>query len=154
MKRGGAVRSLRDSRKILRSWPGVLPSLGVTGGRDIDKADKLKAMGLRKILELNFKGDKYRSGTIRNWIDGKKASSNDETSGSVREQLRSYVLGPTVPKEIASKNFRAFAVVIVGSRQILVREMDRRGDWVDEFQLELRSFFQLNSPMDLRKPVM
>jgi hypothetical protein len=111
-------------------------------------------MGLRKILELNFKGDKYRSGTIRNWIDGKKASSNDETSGSVREQLRSYVLGPTVPKEIASKNFRAFAVVIVGSRQILVREMDRRGDWVDEFQLELRSFFQLNSPMDLRKPVM
>ena len=38
-------------------------------------------------------------------------------------------------KEIADKNFRAFVVVIVGSRQILVREMDRRGDWVNEFQL-------------------
>jgi hypothetical protein len=109
--------------------------LRVTGERDIDKAEKLKAMGLHKILELNFKGDKYRSGTIHNWIDGAKASSNDEISGSVREQLRSYVLGPTVQKETAGKNFRAFTAVIVGSRQILVREMDRRGDWVDEFQL-------------------
>jgi hypothetical protein len=90
-------------------------------------------MRLHKILELNFKGDKFRSGTIHNWIDGEK--SNDEMSGSVRKQLRSYILGPTVQTEIAGKNFRAFAVVIVGSRQILVREMDRRGDWVNEFQL-------------------
>jgi hypothetical protein len=90
-------------------------------------------MGLHKILELNFKGDKFRSGTIHNWIDGEQ--SNDEISGSVRKQLQSYILGRTVQKEIAGKNFRAFAVVIVGSRQILVREMDRRGDWVDEFQL-------------------
>jgi hypothetical protein len=98
-------------------------------------------MGLHKILELNFKGDKYRSGTIHNWIDGEKTSSNDKISGSVREQLRSYILGPTMQKEIASKNFRAFAVVIIGSRQILVREMDRRGDWVNEFRLaETESF--------------
>jgi hypothetical protein len=90
-------------------------------------------MGLHKILELNFKGDKFRSGTIHNWIDGEQ--SNDEISGSVRKQLQSYILGGTVQKEITGKNFRAFAVVIVGSRQILVREMDRRGDWVDEFQL-------------------
>ena len=118
-----------------------IPYLGVTGKRDIDKAEKLKAMGLHQILELNFEGDKYRSGTIHNWIDGAKTSSNDEISGSVRDQLRSYVLGPTVQKEIAGKNFRAFVVVIVGSRQILVREMGRRGDWVDEFQLaESESF--------------
>ena len=90
-------------------------------------------MGLHKILELNFKNDKFRSGTIHNWIDGEKSS--DKISGSVREQLRSYILGSTVQKEIACKNFRAFVVVIVGSRQIIVREMDRRGDWVDEFQL-------------------
>ena len=97
-------------------------------------------MGLHKILELNFKGDKFRSGTIHNWIDGKQ--SNDEMSGSVRKQLQSYILGRTVQEEIAAqKNFRAFAVVIVGSRQILVREMDRRGDWVNEFQLaETESF--------------
>ena len=90
-------------------------------------------MGLHKILELNFKGDKFRSGTIHNWIDGEQ--SNDEISGSVRKQLQSYILGHTVQKEIAGKNFRAFAVVIVGSRQILVREMDRHGNWVNEFQL-------------------
>jgi hypothetical protein len=111
-----------------------IPFLGVTGAYDIDKADKLKAMGLHEILELNFKGDRYRSGTIHNWIDGKQ--SNDEKSGSVRKQLQSYILGRTVQEEIAGhKNFRAFAVVIVGSRQILVREMDRRGSWVNEFQL-------------------
>ena len=92
-------------------------------------------MKLREILELKFSGDRFRSGTIRNWIDGEKASSNDEMSGSVRDQLRSYVLSSTVKEEIANKNFRAFAVVIVGSRQILVREMDKHGNWVSEFQL-------------------
>jgi hypothetical protein len=33
------------------------------------------------------------------------------------------------------KDFRASVVVIVGSRQILVREMDMYGNWVSEFQL-------------------
>jgi hypothetical protein len=42
---------------------------------------------------------------------------------------------PTVQKEIADKNSRAFAVVIVGSRQILVREMGRHGNWVNKFHL-------------------
>jgi hypothetical protein len=41
----------------------------------------------------------------------------------------------TVQEEIVDKDFRAFAVAIVGSRQILVREMDRDGEWVGEFQL-------------------
>jgi hypothetical protein len=95
----------------------------------IDKAEQLEAMGLHKILQLNF-DCKFRSGTIGNWIDG-----NDPQSESVREQLRSYVKGPTVQEEIADKNFRAFVVVIVGSRHILVREMDRHGNWVSEFQL-------------------
>jgi hypothetical protein len=40
-----------------------------------------------------------------------------------------------VQEEIAGKDFRGFAVVIVGSRQILVREMDRDGNWVSEFEL-------------------
>jgi len=39
-------------------------------------------------------------------------------------------------KEIADKkNFCAFLVVVVGSRQILMREMGRDGKWVGEFQL-------------------
>jgi hypothetical protein len=89
-------------------------------------------MVLNKILRLKFKGDQYRSGTIQNWIDGRRNSRN---SGSVRKQLQSYITDPTVQKEIADKNFRAFAVVIVGSRQILVREMDRHGNWVSWFEL-------------------
>jgi hypothetical protein len=40
-----------------------------------------------------------------------------------------------VQEEITGKNFRAFVVVIVGSRQILVREMNGRGEWVKEFRL-------------------
>ena len=81
-------------------------------------------MRLDEILELEFKGDKHRSGTICNWIEG-----------TVREQLQSYIMGPTVQNEITDKNFRALVAVIIGSRQILVREMDMRGNWVSEFQL-------------------
>ncbi len=90
-------------------------------------------MGLSKILGLKFKGDKYRSGTIRDWIDGRRR--NSPNSGIVRRQLQSYITGSTVQKEIADKNFRAYVVVIVGSRQILVREMDMHGNWVNEFKL-------------------
>jgi hypothetical protein len=124
--------------------------LGLKGKNNIDKAKELEAMGLDEILKLKFKGCKYRSGSIRNWIDGK---GNSPKSGSVRKQLQSYVMGQTVQKEILIvreeiptvqeeiptvqekiyKNFRAFVVVIVGSRQILVREMDRHGNWVNEF---------------------
>jgi hypothetical protein len=102
-------------------------------GEENDKAGQLEAMRLDEILELKFKGDKFRSGTIQNWIDeGKCYYSN---SGKVPKQLQSYVKGPTVQEEIAGKDFRALAVVIVGSRQILVREMDRDGNWVSEFRL-------------------
>jgi hypothetical protein len=106
--------------------------LGLSGEENIDKAEQLEAMKLNKILGLKFKGDKYRTGTIRNWIDGR---GNTQNSGDVRNQLQSYIGGATVKEEIADKNFRAFAVVIVGSRQILVREMDKHGNWVSEFQL-------------------
>jgi hypothetical protein len=81
-------------------------------------------MGLDEILELKFEGDEHRSGAIRDWIEG-----------TCDKQLHSYIMGPTVQNEIADKNFRAFVAVIVGSRQILVYEVDRRGDWVSEFQL-------------------
>src|SRR4051794_8043477 len=63
-----------------------------------------RVMGLDEILELEFKGDKHRSGTIRNWIEG---TCDDPNSESVREQLQSYIMGPTVQSEIADKNFRA-----------------------------------------------
>ena len=86
-------------------------------------------MRLNQILELKFKDDKYRSGTIRTWIDG------EGRNGVVRRQLQGYIASPTVQEEMVDKNFRAFAAVIVGSRQILVREMDRNGNWIGGFQL-------------------
>ena len=110
-----------------------IPYLGLEGEEDIDKAQQLEAMRLNEILRLKFKGDKFRSGTIRNWIDGRRGK--DPKSGEVRKQLKSYITGTTVKEEIVGKDFRGFAVVIIGSRQILVREMDRDGNWVSEFRL-------------------
>jgi hypothetical protein len=88
-------------------------------------------MKLNEILGLKFKGDKFRKGTIRNWIDGR---GNGPKPRDVRKQLHSYITGPAVQKEIVDKDFRVFAMVIIGSRQILVREMDRHGNWVNKFQ--------------------
>jgi hypothetical protein len=110
-----------------------ISSLELRGEEDIDKAGQLEVMGLNEILELRFKGDKYRSGTIRNWIDGR--TCHDPNSGSIGGQLQSYIADPTVQDKIVGKNFRALVAVIVGSRQMLVREMDRYGNWVSEFQL-------------------
>jgi hypothetical protein len=62
----------------------------------------------------------------------------------VRKQLQSYIGRPTVQKEIAEKNFRAFAVVIIGSRQILAREMERIGNWVNDFKLAKNEYHVTN----------
>lgn len=110
-----------------------LPYLELKGRSNIDKARRLEAMELDEVLDLTFKGDKFRSGTIHNWIDGE--TCDDSNSGSVRMQLQSYITGPTVQNEIVGKNFRALVAVIVGSRQIVVREMDKNGNWVSEFEL-------------------
>jgi hypothetical protein len=107
--------------------------LGLGGEGNTERLEQLQAMKLDKILGLKFNGDQYRTGTIRNWIDGR---SNSPHSGKVRTQLRSYICA--VQKEIADKNFRAFAVIIVGSRHIIVREMDRHGNWVTNFQFAER----------------
>lgn len=98
-----------------------------------DKAGQLENMTLKEILQLRFKNDRFRSGSINDWVDGD--DYKDEDYGTVRKQLQSYIMGSTVQEEIANKNFRAFVVVIIGSRQILMREMGKDGKWVGEFQL-------------------
>jgi len=91
-------------------------------------------MTLKEILQLRFKNDRCRSGTIYDWFDGDGRVHKDY--GKVREQLRSYITGSTVQEEITSKKkFRAFVIVILGSPQTLMREMGRDGMWVGEFQL-------------------
>jgi len=57
--------------------------------------------------------------------------------------------GATIQKEVADKNFRAFLVVIVGSRHILVREMDRYGNWISNFQLGEREGMEEGHVVDL-----
>jgi hypothetical protein len=107
--------------------------LGLDGEDIFNKAKQLEAMELNQILGLKFKDDKWQTGmTICDWIDGKCEAL---ISGNVRKQLQSCIAGKTVQKEIVGKKFRAFAVIIIGSRHILVHEMDRHGKWVGEFQL-------------------
>ena len=103
------------------------------GNRVADRARQLEDMMAKDILKLRFKDDPSRSGTIEDWIDGDHYKNDD--NGIVREQLQSYVTGSTIQKEIRDKNFHAFAVVIVGSHQILMREIGRDGKWVGEFEL-------------------
>jgi hypothetical protein len=107
--------------------------LGLDGEDIFSKAKQLEAMGLNQILGLKFKDNKRWTGiTICDWINGKCKAP---ISGNVRKQLQSYITGKTVQKEIVGKKFCAFAAIIIGSRHILVREMDRHGKWVGGFQL-------------------
>lgn len=105
----------------------------LTGKSTEEKATQIKDMTLNEILQLKFKNDRFRSGTIHDWFDGDDHEHDDY--GKVREQLRSYITGSTVQGGIIGKKFRAFAVAILGSRQILMRGMGRDGEWVGEFQL-------------------
>ena len=89
-----------------------------------DKAKKLKAMTVEEVLGLQFSRDKFRSGTIKKWVEG-----------DVCTQLQSYIKGRTVDVHSVDKKFRAYAAVIIGSRQILIREMDRNGSWVGDYEL-------------------
>ena len=104
--------------------------MGIDGKHDLDKAKNLETKNLDEILRLRFKNDANRRGNIRSWVDG-----DSPKTGLVRKQLQSYVLGSTVQDEIKGRSFRAFVVVIVGSRQILIREMGKDGKWASEFQL-------------------
>ena len=65
-------------------------------------------------------------------VDCGLASQNHSYIANRRFTIRFQV---DVHLGIVDKNFRAFAVIIVGSRQILVREMDRHGKWVKRLQL-------------------
>ncbi|RPA91777.1 hypothetical protein L873DRAFT_1640831, partial [Choiromyces venosus 120613-1] len=63
--------------------------------------------------------DRTRYGTIRDWIEK-----------DVTAQLKSYVLSPEIRELAGSREFRAHLVLVVGSRKILVWEMDEKGDWI------------------------
>ena len=94
--------------------------LDLGDGAPSKKARTLTKMSLDKILELKIsKFDRYNSGkSIRKYVDEK-----------VGPQLNGYVLGNTVKMESVKRKVRAFAVVIIGNRKVLVREMNDNGQW-------------------------
>jgi hypothetical protein len=97
-------------------------------------AKQLLGKNVTEIMKLEFgKNDQFRSGmTVGDWIDGE---GSDFQSGAVRKQLKSYITGTTIKEIAKKKNVRAFVVVIVGNRQIIMREMGTDGEWIDEFRL-------------------
>ncbi|KAG0643727.1 hypothetical protein HOY80DRAFT_1032179 [Tuber brumale] len=50
----------------------------------------------------------------------------------VTAQLKSYVLSLEVRELVRNRKFHAHLVLIVGSRKILVWEMDEKGDWIGQ----------------------
>ncbi|RPA89845.1 hypothetical protein L873DRAFT_1822113, partial [Choiromyces venosus 120613-1] len=86
------------------------------------KAEALSKLDINGVLELKFnQREKYKKGTIRDWIEK-----------DVTAQLKSYVLSPEIKELARSHEFHAHLVLVVGSRKILVWEMDEKGDWISQ----------------------
>jgi len=103
-----------------------------------DKAKQLVDMSLTQILKLKVESD-FHPPTVEEWLEGDK----------IRKQLYSYVAGPTVE---AKEKVRAYMVVIIGSRHILIREMDRKGKWTGDWKLVQRVLDAQPKEIPAKKP--
>ena len=86
---------------------------------NIDKANILLNYKLPNILQLAFSTwDKYHEGTIESWVVRKESP-----------QLREYIMGTEVQQWVKKQNLelKAHLVIIVGSRHILLWDMDKEG---------------------------
>ena len=87
------------------------------------KASVLSKYSCDKVLGINFgKNDRFRVGKLKKWII-------DE----VAPQLKSYILSEEVKKMLLEdgRSLKAYIVIIIGSRQILVWDMDGDGKLVE-----------------------
>ena len=82
------------------------------------KASILSTYSLHQILDLKFKNDRYRDGKLKQLII-------DE----VAPQLKSYITSEEVKKKLSTEGLllKAHVVVVIGSRHILVWDMDSEG---------------------------
>ena len=96
-------------------------AIGNASGR-LAKAKALKELEVGQVLDLKFeKKDVHRQRmTIREWIEQ-----------DVRPQLKDYVTSLEVKERIEERGLRAHLVLIVGSRQILIQDMDEDGAWIE-----------------------
>lgn len=88
-----------------------------------NKASVLSEYTLSQILQLKFGArDKFRSGqTVQHWMENEAAS-----------QLNDYIMSPQVKDLLEDGNYfmHAHLVLIVGSRHILIWDMNRSGELV------------------------
>ena len=94
---------------------------------DLAKADVLYNYDLSDILQLRFsQKDRYHQGTIQEWVVRNAA-----------DQLRKYIQSDNVTQQVkdGGLELRAHLVIIVGSRHILLWDMDKEGDLADEPRL-------------------
>jgi len=84
------------------------------------RARELMNMSLDEILKLKIsKFSPYNPGK----------STKEFVNTVVGPQLKGSVQGSAVEMESVNKEVRAFAVVIIGNRKVLVRGVDRGGRW-------------------------
>ncbi|KAG0124862.1 hypothetical protein HOY82DRAFT_543474 [Tuber indicum] len=109
---------------VVTEWKTVgIDFLDLGDSLDLDeKAEALSKLGVNEILELRFhKREKYKKGSIRDWIEK-----------DVAAKLKSYVLSPEIRELVGSSELHAHLVLVIGSRKILVWEMDGEGDWIGQ----------------------
>ncbi|KAG0636846.1 hypothetical protein HOY80DRAFT_1024181 [Tuber brumale] len=112
---------------IVTEWKAInidFVDLGVSLVRH-QKADLIAELDINGVLDLKFnRKEKFKKGTIRRWI-----------STEVTAQLRKYVLSKEIQDEARGRQFHAHLVLVVGSRQILIWDMDQTGNWVGKANL-------------------
>jgi hypothetical protein len=86
------------------------------------KASVLSTYSLNKILGINFgKNDKFRVGELKKWIIDEAAP-----------QLKSQIMSEEVQKQLKGLSLKASIVILIGSRQIVIWDMDADGNLVGE----------------------
>ena len=100
-------------------------AIGKTSHR-ISKAKALQELDVDQVLDLEFaETDTHRKGkTIRSWI-----------RESVLGQLKDYVTSNEVKDKLGERKLWAHLVLIVGSRQIVIWDLDENGALMGEPKL-------------------
>ena len=97
-----------------------VPVPGRKNASNFAKAATLYNYDLAKILQLGWNDkERFKGGTVESWILGKETG-----------QLREYVTGPIVEQLLKERSLelRAHLVIIVGSRHVLLWDMDKMGN--------------------------
>ncbi|RPB03671.1 hypothetical protein L873DRAFT_1800155 [Choiromyces venosus 120613-1] len=109
---------------VVTEWKTVkIDSLDLGDSLSLDeKAEALSKLRISEVLDLEFhEREKYKEETIGDWIEE-----------DVTAQLKSYLLSPEIRELARSREFHAYLVLVIGSRKILVWEMDEKGDRIGE----------------------